>query len=99
MSNTSLLIRRQVLGLLGGVGVAAATGTTACFTGRSVRLPNPIAPGSRVVVIGAGASGIGAAEKLIAAGYAVEMIEARDRMGGPAHDSSVLCPSMWVGPG
>ena len=43
-----------------------------------------IQPHSTVVVIGAGASGIAASEKLLAAGFKVVLIEARDRMGGRA---------------
>ena len=43
-----------------------------------------IQPDSTVVVIGAGASGIAASEKLLAAGFKVVLIEARDRMGGRA---------------
>ena len=39
---------------------------------------------STVVVIGAGASGIAASENLMAAGFKVILIEARDRMGGRA---------------
>lgn len=39
---------------------------------------------STVVIIGAGASGIAAGENLIAAGFKVILIEARDRMGGRA---------------
>ena len=39
---------------------------------------------STVVVIGAGASGIAASENLMAAGFKVVLIEARDRMGGRA---------------
>jgi hypothetical protein len=39
---------------------------------------------STVAVIGAGASGIAASEKLLAAGFKVVLIEARDRMGGRA---------------
>ncbi len=40
------------------------------------------APGERVVVIGAGISGLRAAADLHAAGYAVTVVEARDRVGG-----------------
>ena len=43
-----------------------------------------IQPHSTVVVIGAGASGIAASEKLLATGFKVVLIEARDRMGGRA---------------
>jgi len=38
-----------------------------------------------VVVIGAGAAGISAARRLIAAGVSVVVLEARDRIGGRAH--------------
>ena len=43
-----------------------------------------IQPHSTVVVIGAGASGIAASEKLLTNGFKVVLIEARDRMGGRA---------------
>ena len=43
-----------------------------------------IQPHSTVAVIGAGASGIAASEKLLAAGFKVVLIEALDRMGGRA---------------
>lgn len=36
------------------------------------------------VVVGAGAAGIGAARRLVASGLAVELLEARDRVGGRA---------------
>lgn len=44
-----------------------------------------IASSIDVVVIGAGAAGIAATRRLRAAGVAVVMIEARDRLGGRAH--------------
>src|SRR5882757_801331 len=37
-----------------------------------------------VIVIGAGAAGLGAARRLAAAGLAVHVLEARDRLGGRA---------------
>jgi monoamine oxidase len=40
-----------------------------------------------VIVIGAGAAGLGAAQRLAAAGLAVHVIEARDRLGGRAWTS------------
>ena len=46
-----------------------------------------IQPHSTVVVIGAGASGIAASEKLLATGFKVVLVEARDRM----RISYVLC--------
>ncbi len=46
--------------------------------------PDPLPAGSRVVVIGAGFAGIGAAELLLDNGFTVELIEARSRIGGRA---------------
>src|SRR5438128_132672 len=51
----------------------------------SPRLPIPgrkMADGTPVLVIGAGASGLGAARMLSAQGYKVTVLEARDRIGG-----------------
>ncbi len=39
-------------------------------------------PGRHVVVVGAGVSGLAAAQSLLAAGFSVEVLEARDRIGG-----------------
>ncbi|MBP9919959.1 MAG: NAD(P)-binding protein, partial [Dermatophilaceae bacterium] len=36
----------------------------------------------RVLIVGAGAAGIAAAQRLVAAGVSVEILEARDRIGG-----------------
>lgn len=38
--------------------------------------------GEKILVIGAGASGLGAARELVARGYEVTVLEARDRIGG-----------------
>ncbi|MBB5747192.1 flavin monoamine oxidase family protein [Brevundimonas variabilis] len=46
-----------------------------------LRLPSTI----DVVVIGAGAAGVAAARRLMAAGVSVVVLEARDRVGGRAH--------------
>jgi monoamine oxidase len=65
-----------------GIGGIAAAGGIA-LARREATIPvDPTPPGSNVIVIGAGAAGIGAVEKLTAAGYQVEWIEARDRAGG-----------------
>ena len=40
------------------------------------------APGERIIVVGAGIAGITAARQLVDAGFAVVVIEARDRIGG-----------------
>lgn len=52
-----------------------------------------VAPGSageRVIVVGAGASGLAAATRLVAAGYTVTVLEGRDRIGGRAWTSDAL---------
>ena len=41
--------------------------------------------GSRIIVVGAGFAGFGAAARLVDAGFNVEIIEARNRTGGRAH--------------
>ncbi|WP_165793705.1 flavin monoamine oxidase family protein [Hyphococcus luteus] len=43
-----------------------------------------VEPGAKVVIVGAGFAGIGAARALRKAGYATEIVEARDRIGGRA---------------
>ncbi|WP_342360100.1 NAD(P)/FAD-dependent oxidoreductase [Terrarubrum flagellatum] len=42
-----------------------------------------------VVVVGAGAAGVAAGRTLIAAGLSVEILEARDRVGGRAHTAAI----------
>lgn len=70
--------------MLGAMGIGAITATRGIAWARQeVMIPeNPMPSGSIVIVIGAGAAGIGAVEKLTAAGYQVQWIEARDRAGG-----------------
>jgi monoamine oxidase len=75
----SALNRRQFLGT---TGVAAAT---AVFAGSNTR-PRPEATATgRVVVVGAGLSGLAAALTLRAGGWDVVVLEARDRVGGRVH--------------
>ena len=70
--------------LLGGAAVAASLSGASCASA-----PKPIPPGGRVVVVGAGFAGLGAAGKLKDAGYRVELVEAADRVGGRAHSVSL----------
>jgi len=50
--------------------------------GRKVQTESAVPPGGKVIVIGAGFSGIAAACALKEAGYDVTILEARDRIGG-----------------
>ena len=55
-------------------------------------LAAPIVPAAnpvgRVVVVGAGFAGVGAARHLLANGYEVEIIEGQNRLGGRAHSTN-----------
>ena len=78
--------RRQFLGVSGALlvsttGIAALAG---CSQGKS--------SGERVLVIGAGIAGLGAARQLVAAGHEVVVLEGRDRIGG-----RIWTSERWVG--
>jgi monoamine oxidase len=84
--------RRRTLAL--GVGGAAALGLAACSgssSGDGGSAPADAATGStagsadRVIVVGAGLAGLTAALDLVAAGWDVVVLEARDRVGGRVH--------------
>jgi len=64
----------------------------------SDRLPmgRPAAAGKRVLVIGAGFSGLAAAHELLAAGYDVVVAEARNRIGGRVISFSDFVPGKIV---
>ena len=82
MSLSQRVTRRSFIKTTGAA--AAATGFAGC-TAASYRSPGslePIPPQGKVVVVGAGFAGIGASECLLEAGYEVELLEARDRIGG-----------------
>ncbi len=65
------------------------------------RVPKPAQnAGPSVIIIGAGMSGASAANALVAKGYTVTMVEARDRIGGRTHtDRTSLSKSVDLGAG
>ena len=56
---------------------------------RAARWARDVAGASRVIVIGAGFAGLGAARTLHDGGVQVRVVEARDRLGGRAHSVSL----------
>ncbi|NDH64633.1 MAG: FAD-binding protein, partial [Alphaproteobacteria bacterium] len=72
-AQTKQLSRREALAL-----AAAATGVLVSGCADSA----PAADGKRVIVVGAGLAGLGAAATLRAQGFEVTVVEARERIGG-----------------
>ena len=77
--------------------ICTAMALTACGSGSSdsseVTVPDttaPTAPTVKVVVIGAGMSGIKAAHKLLDAGFEVQVLEGRDRIGGRTYSNKSM---------
>lgn len=64
---------------------SSSSGSEAATPGRAAGPHNGAMERRDAVVIGAGAAGLMAALELTAAGYDVEVIEARERVGGRAH--------------
>ena len=71
MVNRRQFLRASGALLVSTTGIAALAG---CSQGKS--------SGERVLVIGAGIAGLGAARQLLAAGHEVVVLEGRDRIGG-----------------
>ncbi|HEY7938203.1 MAG TPA: FAD-dependent oxidoreductase [Acidimicrobiales bacterium] len=83
VGDAPLLSRRSVLAGLGAAGaVAAVSGCSSAA--RTAPRPDGSA-GRRVVVVGAGLSGLTCALDLVAAGWDVVVLEARPRVGGRVH--------------
>lgn len=89
------IARRRLLAGAAGLGAAALAGCspdagtvppTSPIASNGVPTPTPTS--ARVLVIGAGASGLAAARSLADAGVAVEVLEARDRIGGRVFTST-----------
>lgn len=67
--------RRQFLGLMGGTLASLSSGACAAV------------PARRIIIIGAGISGLAAAQMLASLGHRVTIVEARERIGGRLHTS------------
>jgi monoamine oxidase len=89
--NRSTISRRTFLRLIGAAGAGATLASLHHGLGLTVAPRSPYrgrpalqanGAGRRVLVLGAGIAGLVAAYELQAAGYEVELIEARDRPGG-----------------
>ena len=85
-------------------GAAAGTAAAALPRSAGARTPKPKIRRADVVVVGAGLSGLAAAEAIRRAGRSVLVLEARDRVGGrvlnePIGDGEVIeVGGQWVGP-
>lgn len=89
MTHDRTLSRRDFVRIAGAL--AAASVLPGCSFGR----------GERVIVIGAGMAGLAAARELLAAGYRVTVLEARERLGGRIYtDDSLGAPidlgASWI---
>lgn len=84
--NRSVSRRKILLG--GGLAAVAAGAVSFVRKSRSARIAK-IPKGGKIVVVGAGFAGIGAARTLSEQGYNVEVVEARDRVGGRAYTADL----------
>ncbi len=73
----------------------AAAGGLLCFE-RSNAADEKQKPVGKILVIGAGFSGLACADELAAAGYQVTVLEARDRVGGRVHSLKDVVPGKVV---
>lgn len=91
--------RREFLGMAAWLSMAGVA-TTATMTSAATRASDRTS--RRIAVIGAGLSGLAAAQQLRATGHTVEVIEARDRIGGRIWTSTrwpdlpVDCGASWI---
>ena len=85
------LTRREIL----QTGLATAS---ALLSGLGSEMNSAAEPTARrrVIVVGAGFAGLACGYELLAAGYDVRVIEARDRVGGRVHSLGQLIPGKHV---
>lgn len=95
------MTRKEFLHWLGVFGLAQSAGmlTWACESqvSRPENKASQIGKGKKALVIGAGIAGIAAARNLQDAGFEVEVIEARDRIGGRIWTDHSLGTSIDMG--
>jgi monoamine oxidase len=85
----SPVTRREFLKGSAAAGAALLLSGTPAFT-------RPQPSSKKIVIIGAGLSGLTAAHELLAAGYDVTVLEARDRVSGRVVSFDNFVPGRWV---
>ena len=75
---------------------SAAAGTALLLSGPGAFAKSTKPSGKSVIIIGAGFAGLAAAHELLAAGYQVTVLEARDRVSGRVVTFDNFVPGRWV---
>lgn len=75
-------MRRREFLRLAGLALAVGAANAACRTGLAMGENSASGSGRRVLVLGAGLAGLAAAKTLIQAGFEVQVLEGRGRLGG-----------------
>jgi len=75
---------------------SVAAGTALLLSGPGAFAKSTKSSGKSVIIIGAGFAGLAAAHELLAAGYQVTVLEARDRVSGRVVTFDNFVPGRWV---
>ena len=75
---------------------SAAAGAALLLSGPRVLAQRAQPSGKKIVIIGAGLAGLTAGHELLAAGYDVTVLEARDRVSGRVVSFNNFVPGRWV---